>query len=145
MRAVRPDETDRAEALLQARAATVSAVGHLSACSVAEQAVSESINIHIYEVPLQQLVPKRSSLQSLLIEEDTFLAQINTRAKVVLKHFFRKNNFLPSVKLVHCCWVPLLSCSSSLSIVTKLSWSLNTAGSQCCIPGCCSARCCETS
>ncbi len=77
---MRPDETDRAEALLQARAASV--VVHINACSMAEQAEQESVSINLPKVSI--LYPKSSSLQSFLVEEDTFLAQVNTRAKVTL-------------------------------------------------------------
>ncbi len=79
---MRADETDRAEARLQARAASIAVVGQRNACSMAEQAVQESVSINILKATC--LYPKLLSLQSSLPEEETFLAQINTRAKVTL-------------------------------------------------------------
>ncbi len=82
VRAVRTDETARAEALLQIRGASVAAVGHCNACSIAEQAEQESVSFNMPNASCRY--SNLSSMQSLLPEEDTFLAQVSTRAKVAL-------------------------------------------------------------
>ncbi len=82
VRAVRPDETDRAEALLQVRGASVAVDSHFNVCSMAEQAEQDSVSFNIPKSSC--LYPNPSTLQSVLPEEDTFLAQVNTRAKVTI-------------------------------------------------------------
>ena len=141
VRAVRPDETDRAEALLQVRRASVAVFGHFNACSMAEQAEQEPFSINIPKVSC--LYPNSSSLQSLLPEEDTFLAQVNTRAKVTLAPF-TLFGFMPVVQQV---WLLVLTCACSslriashLRVIARLNMMFG-AGSLCSIPGCSSARC----
>ncbi len=116
VRAVRPDETDRAEALLQVRRASAAVFGHFNACSMADQAEQESFSINIPKVSC--LCPNPSSLQLLLPEEDTFLAQVNTRAKVTLTPL-TLFGFMPVVQQV---WLLVLTCAgSSLRVASHLS------------------------